>query len=687
MLRPPMSTLSLGPAARLAFLAAPFLCAAIASAAPTQPQFHGPRSTQPILPASAGGQGNWIGEPPGNHAPAGINLGALSDWSNEWMFVDLFKQSRPWLPQTTAPDSPWNTGQPLALDPNGWPLLAPGQAAATLMMREVQGKYPGGRYHCFFEGTGQLQFGFDAKVVSSAPGHYEVDVTPSHAGILLRVVSSSANDPVRNIRFVMPGFEHTYAAEPFHPLFLERLAHYRTLRFMDMQRINNSAEQHWHQRTTPTWATQAADHGVALEYLIELSNTLGKHPWVCLPHLATDDYVRQFARVLRDNVHPDLEIHVEYSNEVWNSLFTQSHYARQQGIAAGLHPDVFQAQLKWYSQRSLEIFDLMVAEFGGPGSPGAARLRRVLAGQSGNPFTGEVILDHQQAHQRVDAYSIAPYFGGSFGFGPQVPITKTWSVEKLLQECALQILGPLRQQMAQNAHVAHSRGLPLIAYEGGQHLVGVGSAVQDDALTQLFIEANRHPWMYWLYLAYLDAWHSVGGGTMVAFLSTYAPNKWGSWGTLEHQAQAPAEAHKFRALRDFVEAVQPVGVFGKGCGPMIGSIGQLGASAAPFTVLAGGVAPGTLGVLLVSGQKKHWGSLLLPLGLGPHGAPGCQLLVPGEWISAVYADATGSASVSLQSPTTPQFAGLPVFVQWAFVDTGVGPLGWRTSPGLRAVVQ
>ena len=73
-----------------------------------------------------------------------------------------------------------------------------------------------------------------------------------------------------------------------------------------------------------------------VEVMVALANQLSADPWFCIPHMADDDYVARFAAIARDNVDPGLKIHVEYSNEVWNSGFSQATYAREQGLAEGL---------------------------------------------------------------------------------------------------------------------------------------------------------------------------------------------------------------------------------------------------------------------------------------------------------------------------------------------------------------
>ncbi|MGC8713809.1 MAG: hypothetical protein ACP5RH_15575, partial [Leptodesmis sp.] len=100
---------------------------------------------------------------------------------------------------------------------------------------------------------------------------------------------------------------------PFHPLFLDRLSQFNTLRFMDWGATNNSPLVNWADRTTINSATQASNQGVALEYMIQLANTLKINPWFNIPAEASDDYVRQFATMVRDQLDPSLRVYIEYS--------------------------------------------------------------------------------------------------------------------------------------------------------------------------------------------------------------------------------------------------------------------------------------------------------------------------------------------------------------------------------------
>jgi len=440
----------------------------------------------------------------------------------------------------------WDTREPLELNPDGYPLLAPGKAAATLMCRDLQGNYPGGEYVCLYDGDGSLEFGFDARIVSQTPGRMVLKVTPTNSGVYLRITSTNPLNPVRDIRVIMPGFEDSYETQVFHPDFLERIAPFKTLRFMDWQRTNNSPVSEWKDRSNPSDCSQGTKKGVALEYMIQLANLLNIDPWFCMPHLATDDFVRQFASMVKEQLKPNLHVYLEHSNEAWNGIFAQASYCQERGLALGLSTNPFEAQLKYHSQRSVTIFAIWESVFGSPD-----RLVRVLGSQHSNPWVSTTIMDWNNAWRYADCIAVASYFGGSLGLPSSAGETVKMSVDQLLDACEADILKEAAKTEKQAAE-ATARGLDLIAYEGGQHLVGVSGAESSVALTELFQEANRHSRMKALYLKDLTAWKQSGGKLFLAYSSIGCYTKWGSWGVLESQAQDTRSAPKYQALLEFM---------------------------------------------------------------------------------------------------------------------------------------
>ena len=471
----------------------------------------------------------------------GINLNEVSYYSPEWTFVDVFRSSR------SGTGFPWGVdggGQP-ALRADGYPAgLAAGQSVWTLCMRAIGGAYPGGTYTVFFEGKGEVQLDFDAERTSLehdgvGEARFTADVTPSDSGIMVRILASDPANPVRNLRVIMPGFVDTYATQPFHPRFLERLQPFAVLRFMDWGATNNSELARWSERTLPQHRTQHGHGGVAFELMAQLCNTLDKDAWVCVPHKAEPAFVRELARLLGAQLKPGLKVFVEYSNEVWNGLFRQHQDVKAWGSAAG------QTLYEAYAGKALEVFRAFTSELG------SARVVRVVASQSANPWISEQILNAIPAGE-ADALAIAPYFGGLLGTSANVAATRAMTVEQVVDALVAEV-DHRGGQIAGHRAAADAAGVALIAYEGGQHLVGVGASVDDDQLTALFQAANRHPRMEAAYRAHLEEWTRRGGGLFCSFNFVYRPQKWGSWGLLEAQDQDLASAPKYRAVRDLAD--------------------------------------------------------------------------------------------------------------------------------------
>lgn len=484
---------------------------------------------------------------PNDNSALGINLGAVTYWSSEIVFVDLFQHSQTFKSQ--APGQGYAQGGPLDLTADGWvrSLRGDGRFADSIVLSRPKLGYPAGVYTCLYQGKGKIQFAYRTKVVEESPGRIRVQVGSDQDLLTLRITETDPADPVRDIRVILPGFEDTYKDQPFHPDFLKRWEKFKVLRFMDLQRTNNSGQTQWSDRPTPNLQTQGGDAGVALEYLIQLANTLEADPWFCLPHQATDDYVRSFAAMVKAQLKPDLKVYVEYSNECWNGIFGQARYCRDKGKALGLSDNDYQAQLRYYSKRSVEIFAIWEQVFGGKD-----RLVRVLAAQSANPWTSQQVIDFEDAYKHADVLGIAPYFGNALGDPKTQNEVAQMTVDQVLDKCAAYIQAG-NKTIAEQARIAKERGLRLVAYEAGQHLVGHGGAENNKPLEDLFQAANRHPRMKDLYLAYLAGWKANGGTLAVIFSSMGTYSKWGSWGLLEYHGQFVTEAPKYQAVIEFLE--------------------------------------------------------------------------------------------------------------------------------------
>src|SRR5262249_50859770 len=153
----------------------------------------------------------------------------------------------------------------------------------------VLGRIPRGNWTVLYEGAGKIEMWGTLDGVRERPGRVDFHVGPHDQAVLwLRIWRTESSNPVRRIRVLMPGHERD-PHNPWNPTFLERWRGMATLRFMDLQSINNSKLVHWRDRPRPEHATFSG-RGVAPELLVDLANRLRADAWFCMPHLADDDY-------------------------------------------------------------------------------------------------------------------------------------------------------------------------------------------------------------------------------------------------------------------------------------------------------------------------------------------------------------------------------------------------------------
>lgn len=492
--------------------------------------------------------------------PWGNNLDGVTDFASSYNFVDVMKQSRTWITQDTQ-GGIFDTedAECLDLDANGYvqsmtPLsgcAAPNyNAVATLFFfGDLNGHYPSGRYVVTYEGQGTISYHFAAtkNLALSTPGRDVLDVNAANGGWMMRIDAITAGDHPRNMHVWMPGFDETTGpAQRFHPDFLSLIANNRVLRFMDWMGTNGSAAEHFVDRPQVD-DVRWTEGKMPIEVMVDLANRVNADPWFNMPHRATDDYMAQFAMQVKSLLRADRRVYVEYSNEVWNGQFSQGNYIEAQGTATfGAQGSGFDRRLNWHGLRTAQMCDLWKAAWGAQ----ANRVVCVLGAQAANAYTQTQAADCPMwtagqpctAHG-LDAVAIAPYFGGYIGEPANQSVVQGWTLDNLFTELNSggQLSGgPSGGAIAETADwiashrsAANTRALSLIAYEGGQHLVGIFGVENNNAITDLLTSANRDPRMGQAYANYLTQWKAQGGELFVHFTASGDYSKWGSWGAVE----------------------------------------------------------------------------------------------------------------------------------------------------------
>ncbi len=532
-------------------------------------------------------------------------------------FVDIFRTARPFA--EFSEDG-------VSYDDNGWPTDIPqGKEVYTLLLQSLpDGAIPYGRYTVLYDGTGELSYGGLGKRIEHSGNQEIIDINPNNSTInrlIVKIVNTSTDDPIRNIRIIMPGgicqgmpflrVDNESECAPgqyqsfasmlqdrnnivFNPDYLRLLKNFRVLRMMNFmeasQHIPRACYQFkddefrdcilqpltWDMRAKmddAVWGgshrtDESKKHGVPIEVLVALANTLKAEPWFTIPHNADDEYVKHFADYVSEHLNDDLKIWVEYSNETWNDRFWGAYYVRYKGhqMALDAEQNPFREGYRYYIKRAVEIFKIWEETFAE-----TDRLIRVAGSYQNSTDLSRNILKYENAYEHLDALAIAPYFHACsnrehrgcknlLGVNTLLPdATNLDDVFNALQNPYDPYGVPATIKLIQKqAELAQSYNLQLVAYEGGQHLAvnwsdKTRSTAQKKQLSKLFKAANKDSRMGEIYMQLFNSWKAAGGTIFNVFNMPQTWHRWGSWGIKEHLNQPRNKAIKYDAIMNFQE--------------------------------------------------------------------------------------------------------------------------------------
>ncbi len=363
--------------------------------------------------------------------------------------------------------------------------------------------------------------------------------------------------------------------DPFLPEFIEFCRPFHALRFMDWMCTNGSLEEEWAHRKKRSFYTMAGESGnpddgvspttrmrsggVSIDVCIDLCNRLGVDAWFNVPHRATDDYIEQLARLVKDNLDPHLKVYCEYSNELWNWGFVQSHWMLSSEIAAapleaeGLNPwsDKAKHEGKDHPERIgvlfSRCFSIWERVFAGDAR---RRLVRVCAVQAGWLDTAQRTLKYCVDHGGADALAPAGYFGpGEKEYARWKARGAALTADEVIADLNVAFARGTSQEALEDAALARHYNVEYLVYEGGQHLQPEGQ--EELPYMPALAAAQTHPGMYDLYLKDLRLHQQIGCKLFCAYSSvTSQGTRWGSWGAAARYGQPLSQTPKLRALLD-----------------------------------------------------------------------------------------------------------------------------------------
>ena len=431
-------------------------------------------------------------------SPLGSNLSSPTDYTREYPFINHFKMARPWFSGTVGS---FQDGRTLSKDARGnVKSLLDGQVARSVIFTGAPAD-PGianRTWQFIFDGDGDFDFNNVQGQVTRTGNRYVFKTNAIPAGadrnnidlmVTVMMTRNNPDNPVKNARLLPLGgicvqdptktvlsaaacattadfrsFAKFHKSIVFNPSFLGQIKTYRSLRFMDWMKTNNSLTKSFSTRPVPDdqfWNSDDSFNdvnnpdncnmitrgckGVPLEVMYALANLMNMDPWFNIPHEATiadtsnattgvvtKSYVKQFAEMLNTHLEPGRKAYIEYSNEVWNFQFVQTVFAREQANSCGPNKDQLCAEFakdstdtrpdaqddsgsahtRFYSKRAQAIFAIFDTVLG---ADRPNRIRRVMASQAVVPYFTDQILawpnNTKAGAASADVYAIAPYFG------------------------------------------------------------------------------------------------------------------------------------------------------------------------------------------------------------------------------------------------------------------------------------
>jgi hypothetical protein len=345
-----------------------------------------------------------------------------------------------------------------------------------------------------------------------------------------------------------PDIDWSSVSNPWKEKFLDEISIYSVIRFMDQVPTNSSNVVHWDERVQKTDNHYTTERGaVAYEWQIDLCNRVGADIWITVPHRTIESYEEdpdnnywtQLAHLIKWELRPDLTVYVEYSNETWSGgpYFEQGDYCGERGVAMGFDPQPYTAKFYFHVYAASRLHNVFLDVF----ADEVDRVKTVLAGQDGSMWGTEqqlLALNNetfsQGVHENLNPWGVIPEYYAianyiDTGDGASGNIRERWSKK----------LASAAKYYQQVVDAISPFGMKLIAYEGGQHYT-----VNADAF-------SRNPWSYDMYVEWLDTVKNHFELTC-HYTHTGIWQGGGAWGAKESTAQSIDDAHKYRALRDWV---------------------------------------------------------------------------------------------------------------------------------------
>ncbi|MBI2271934.1 MAG: T9SS type A sorting domain-containing protein [Bacteroidetes bacterium] len=480
-------------------------------------------------------------------------------------FANVLKECDEWYGQDTTGIATTTNNSSITLFtfntdgyPNEVPISGNGVCARMLFNTYAANSnynyYPSGTYNVSYTGNGTLRFGGDASGADITTGSGTITVTPSNTGIIMKIVLSDVNNPIRDIKVMMPG--HSFSTI-FNTDFVNRLTPFNVLRFMEWNNMNTNTEVQWQNRRKPSYYTQSGsggtmnNRGIAWEYVVELCNLMQKNCWISVPTQVDSAYIDSLATMFRDNLNPNLKIYLEYSNETSNQIWLTNYNWIDDPNNSSFTLTNHAQKTAWHFKKVFDIWDTVFL------TQMPTRVVRVLGGWASNIGVGDMttMITYMNSNGGAyDAISCDAYIlpiSADYGWMNTNCSTganlSTWTQPQLIDT----LIGIGRARMANKMPVLNqfnslANGKQLVFYEGGPHITNQTTCT---AVSSAIAPLQTDVKMYNLYNDWLDSLRTLSN---VKLFNHFVITGAGPMGILSNIYQTTSQ--KYKVLTDYIDS-------------------------------------------------------------------------------------------------------------------------------------
>lgn len=510
-----------------------------------------------------------------NTSALSTNLSSVTDWGTNWPFLNMVKFGRGF--QTGWGGSENHAALRAAghLDADGYPVRIPPGASNGVEFifdfKHVPTTQLAGRYVFRYDGEGTFHLnGSGNSIVSQSPGQIVFDLANGNSALEIEMSAINESNYPRNWRMCRESEVALLdAGETFRPEWKALVEQNYITRFMDWGNTNHNIGGanpsatyapwfgNWALRPKPSDVSYALTY-VPLEIIVQLANETGTNPWINIPHIADETFIRNTAAYIAANLDPSLDLREEWSNEHWGGHFAAYHWCMARAGAE------WGGSTRWYdyaAKKATEAAVIFNEEWGKVNGPKPG-LVHVLGTQS--PWISSQMLTAPdwQANEPTEYVdprtifhetAITTYFGGSVitntttraALMAQIdanPVAaRAWLRDYLLNPANGSSIPALatgyqeHRDLLDDVFADSGRRLRLVAYEGGTHVhhsysTGLTQA-EIDELTDWMASFSYSSEMGELYTALGNLWEQYGQGPHMEFWDVFPPQPSGSWGS------------------------------------------------------------------------------------------------------------------------------------------------------------